>query len=146
MSIQLLAEQRDGQKLGCAEARAHTHTHTMVTCYNEDFIWVSKYIICTHTHVGAYACMSKLQTYADSRRAVSPAKISLPFSISLGFMYRWAPLYNSGRSGGGAVLENLNLKYTRVRWTQLKQLCYQLATCPQGFSAVLLMWAGRERF
>lgn len=97
MSIQLLAEQRDGQKLGCAEARAHTHTHTytMVTHYNEDFIWVSKYIICTHTHrilheahVGAYTCMSKLQTYAESRRAVSPAKISLPFSISLGFMYR----------------------------------------------------------
>lgn len=84
MSIQLLAEQRDGQKLGCA----HTHTHTMVTHYNKDFIWVSKYIICTHTHVGAYTCMSKLQTYADSRRAVSPAKISLPFSISLGFMYR----------------------------------------------------------
>lgn len=26
MSIQLLAEQRDGQKLGCAEARVHTHT------------------------------------------------------------------------------------------------------------------------
>lgn len=34
MSIQLLAEQQDGQKLGCAEARAHTHTDTHTRVYN----------------------------------------------------------------------------------------------------------------